>query len=248
MVGAGSAGCVDGNATVRRPRNPCRAARSRRRGPQSLDPHPAWLRQDLRRCVGELVLPGRAGSWRQRPPHLLAARQGARRFLVDQRHGLHPRPARGLRPLAPTRQHRLVIDRRAALLQARAAPDPRRRRVPQHRRPALRVRHLRAPPDLRGLHRGRDGTRLSAQRRLQRREAGRRRLPPDDDAQRQALLHRGRLPAPGAQPAQPARRHRRAGRESAVRRASARSALRSANTASRAPCAPRARSSCAAAR
>ena len=59
--------------------------------------------------------------------------------------------------------------------------------------------------------------RLSAQRRFQRREAGRRRLPPDHHAQRQALLDRGRLPASGAQPAQPARRHRRAGREGAVR-------------------------------
>ena len=99
-----------------------------------------------------------------------------------------------------------------------AAPDPRRGRVPQHRRPALRVRHIGAPSDLRGLHQGRHGTRLSAQRRLQRRAAGRRRLPSDHHAQRQALLHRGRLSAPGAQPAQPSGHHRRAGREGAVRR------------------------------
>ena len=119
MVGAGSAGCVDGDAAVRGSGDARRAAGSRRRGPQSLDPHPARLRQDLRRRVGELVLRDRTRSRRQRPPHLLAARQGARRLVVDQRHGLYPRPARGLRPLAPARQHRLVIDRRAALFQAR---------------------------------------------------------------------------------------------------------------------------------
>ncbi len=230
-----------GNAALGRPVNPRRPAGSRRRGPQPLDPHPSRLRQDLRRRLGELVLPGGARSRRQRPQHLLAARQGSRRLLVDQRHGLHPRPARGLRPLAPARQHRLVIDRRAALLQARPTPDPRRRRIPQHRRAALRVRHIGTPSDLRSLHQGRHGTRLSAQRRLQRREAGRRRLPPDDHAQRQALLDRRRLPAPGAQrgptcASSPARWPRRC-----CSTASAPSASHSANTASRAPCVPRAR-------
>ena len=64
------------------------------------------------------------------------------------------------------------------------------------RRAALRVR-CREAPDRRSLHRQRDGARLSAQRRFQRRQPGRRRLSPDDDAQRQALLDRGRLSAPG---------------------------------------------------
>ena len=70
-------------------------------------------------------------------------------------------------------------------------------RVPRHRRAALRVRHIGAPSDLRSLHQGCHGTRLSAQRRLQRGQAGRRRLPPDDHAQRPTLLHRRRLPASG---------------------------------------------------
>ena len=60
---------------------------------------------------------------------------------------------------------------------------------------------------------------LSAQRRFQRREPGRRRLSPDDDAQRQALLDRGRLSAPGDAAAQPARHHRGADRKDPVRRA-----------------------------
>ena len=39
----------------------------------------------------------------------LAARQGIGRIIVDQRNDLHSRPTRGLRPLAPARQSRLVI-------------------------------------------------------------------------------------------------------------------------------------------
>ena len=208
----------DGGTAIGRPINPRGAARSRRRGSQPLDPYSARLWQDLRRCLGELVLRGRARPRCERPPHLLATRQGAGRILLDQRHGLYPRPARGFRPLAPIRQYRLVLDRRAAVFQARPASDPRRRRIPQHRRPALRLRHHRAPSDLRSLHQGRDGTRLSAQRRLQWREAGRRRLSPDHHAQRQALFHRRRLPASGTHPSQPSRHHRRARREGAVRR------------------------------
>ena len=76
----------------------------------------------------------------------------------------------------------------------------------------------RSAPDLRSLHRGCDRARLSAQRRFQRRQPGRRRLPPDDDAQRPALLDRGRLSAPGDAAAQSAGRHRGADREDSVRR------------------------------
>ena len=101
----------------------------------------------------QLVLRDRARPRRRRPPGVLAARQGARRLVLDQRHGLYPRPGRGFRPLAPARQCRLVVRRRAALFQALRAPDARRRRVPRHRRPALRV-GCRAAPDLRGVHHG----------------------------------------------------------------------------------------------
>ena len=125
VVGAGSAGCVDGGAAERGPGDPRRAAGSRRRRQEPLDPHPARLRQDLRRPLGQLVLRDRTRSRRERPPHLLAARQGAGRLVLDQRHGLHPRPARGFRPLAPDGLRRLVGRRRAALFQARRAPDPR---------------------------------------------------------------------------------------------------------------------------
>ena len=62
--------------------------------------------------------------------------------------------------------------------------------------------------------------RFSAQRRFQRREPGRRRLPPDDDAQRQALLDRRRLSAPGDAAAQSARDHRGIDRKDPNRRPS----------------------------
>ena len=55
-------------------------------------------------------------------------------------------------------------------------------------------------------------------------QPGGRRLSPDDDAQRQTLLDRGRLSAPGDEPPQPARRHQRADRKDPVRRAGARPA------------------------
>ena len=71
--------------------------------------------------------------------------------------------------------------------------------------------------------------------------AGRRRLPPDHDAQRQALLHRRRLPASGRATAQSARRHRRAGGEDAVRGQARRRRGIPREWRSRAPSAPRAR-------
>ena len=70
--------------------------------------------------------------------HLHAARQGARRLLVDQRPGLHPRPARGLRRLG---HPRLGFD---ALLPYFEKAEPQ-----------LKVSDLRAPRALRRLHRRR---------------------------------------------------------------------------------------------
>ena len=137
VIGAGSAGCAVAARLSEDPATRVVADRGRRRRQQPLDPHPLGLRQDLRRPERQLVLRDRARPRRRRPPRVLAARQGARRLVVDQRHGLYPRPGRGFRPLAPARQYRLVVGRRAALFPARRRPDPRRRRVPRRRRPAL---------------------------------------------------------------------------------------------------------------
>ena len=130
-----------GGAPVRGPRNTRRPAGSRRPRPAFLDPRPARLRQDHHRSPRQLVLRDGTGAQPERPPRVLAARQGAGRIVVDQRPGLHPRPERGLRPVAPARQHRLVVRRRAAVFPARRTPDPRRERTARHRRPALGFRH-----------------------------------------------------------------------------------------------------------
>ena len=72
----------------------------------------------------QLGLRYRAAGGPQRPHRLSAARQGARRLVGDQRHGLYPRPPHRLRPLGLARQRRLVVQRRAALFQARGETIP----------------------------------------------------------------------------------------------------------------------------
>ena len=90
------------------------AHRGRRRGPQHLDSHPARLRKTVRQPEGQLALQHGARARAQRSPHHPAARQGAGRIELDQRPALHPRPARGFRPLAPARQCRLEFRGRAS--------------------------------------------------------------------------------------------------------------------------------------
>ena len=74
----------------------------------------------------------------QRPHRLSAARQGARRLLRDQRHGLYPRPPQRLRSMGLARQSRLVVRRRAALFQALGGQRRFRRRVSRQGRAAGR--------------------------------------------------------------------------------------------------------------
>ena len=138
---------------IRAPSRP--AARGRRRGPQHLDPHSARLRQAVHQPEGELALRVRAGARAQRPPHHPAARQGAGRIELDQRPALHPRPGAGFRPLAPARQRRLELRRRAALLPARRGSGARRRRTSRRRRSARGLRRERAASAVRGLPRRR---------------------------------------------------------------------------------------------
>jgi hypothetical protein len=135
------------------------------------------------------------------PRHHPAARQGDRRLLVDQRAALHPRPARGLRPLAPARQCRLELRRRAALFPQGGGSAARRRRPARGGWAALRVRHG-AAAGVRCLHRGGGAMRLSTQSGLQWRRAGGFWLLPAHHAQRAALLGRGRLSQAGAAPAE----------------------------------------------
>src|SRR3546814_8367073 len=76
------------------------------------------LLQDDAQSRHRLVLQDRALRRTGRAQHRLAARPRARRVEFHQRADLYPRPTRGLRPLAPARQCRLVLRGRASLLQA----------------------------------------------------------------------------------------------------------------------------------
>ena len=80
----------------------------------------------------QLGLSLRARAEPQQPAHHRPARQGDRRLVLDQRHGLCPRPRRRLQPLGGSRRARLGLCRRAALLQADGAQPRRRGRLARH--------------------------------------------------------------------------------------------------------------------
>ena len=151
------------------------------------------------------------GARPQRPLARLSARQGARRLHRDQRHDLHARPGGRLRPLAPARQCRLGLGRRAALFHA--SPRTTSAARPRCTAPAANGRSRAS---------GCAGT-SSKPFRDAAEEIG---IPRRDDfndgdnegsgffevnqRERHPLDHGQGLPAPGAAAAQPARRDRRA--------------------------------------
>jgi hypothetical protein len=94
------------------------AARSGRFGPSILGARADRLRAHLQRSGRELdVRSGTRGLARRRA-QLLATRQGARRFRLDQRDGVCARPACRLRRLESARQRRLGLERCAAAFPA----------------------------------------------------------------------------------------------------------------------------------
>ncbi len=99
IVGAGSAGCVLANRLTEDPAGPGGADRGRRARLEPAHPHPGRLHEAARPHDPDLELQGRGRSRHRRPRDPLSARPGARRVLLDQRPHLHPRPARGFRPL-----------------------------------------------------------------------------------------------------------------------------------------------------
>ena len=140
VTGAGSAGCAVAGASQRGRPLPRAAARGRAQGQLSLDPHPARLPQDVQQSARQLDVRERARARAQQPHHVPAARQGAGRHQLDQRHGLHARQCRRLRRMAPARLRGLGLRFGPALLQARRGPGARRRRIPRRRRAAESLR------------------------------------------------------------------------------------------------------------
>ena len=88
----GRLGRLSGRGAAQRKRQvPGLAARSRRPRPQSVDSYPTRVYEDLHRPARQLDVRKRARAAAQRPHAVPAARQGAGRHQLDQRHGLYAR-------------------------------------------------------------------------------------------------------------------------------------------------------------
>ncbi len=219
VVGGGSGGCTVAGRLSEDPGHVGGGAGRRRQERQLGGHHAVRAGADGRRQRQQLGLQHRAAKGPQRPHRLSAARQGARRLVRHQRDGLYPRPPRRLRPMGLARQCRLVVRRRAALLQARREQRRFRRRVSRQGRAARRQQVAHRQSGAADFSAGRAGSAVSPARGFQCRRARRPRHLSADAEERRTLQRRARLsPSAHGQPRQSARRDPRPRHPHPVRR------------------------------
>ena len=141
-----------GQPAERRSAQPRAVARGRRARPAVLGERPDRLPLHPGQAAHGLVLLDRSGAGAGRAGAQIPPRQAARRLFLDQRHDLHARPGRRLRPLASARAGRLGLGRCPALFPQVGGPlrrserDARRRGPAQGRAPAARLADPRRLP------------------------------------------------------------------------------------------------------
>ena len=172
-------------------------------GPRSVDPHPARLAAPAAQSTARLDVFRRTRDHHGRASGRVRTRQGDRRLVVDQRHGLRTRASRRLRSLGRSRLAGLVVCERAAVLPAAGGLGRRRRCLSRRRRSADHRRVCVQRSVARGVLAGGRCGWPSPYRRLQRRDPGRLRRVADHDPSRPPVQHRRRVPATGVVPSQP---------------------------------------------
>ena len=109
IVGAGSAGCVLANRLSADPDKRVLLLEAGGRDNWIWFHIPVGYLFAIGNPRSDWMFRTEAGARAERPLARLSARQGAGRFVGDQRHDLHARTGRRLRSLAPARAHRLGL-------------------------------------------------------------------------------------------------------------------------------------------